>query len=160
MNRAKTMRHAAALGMVLALTACNPMVEGASARGEVATEMFDNATASWGALFTYRPPLPPQKPQTRYCYQTQSDVVCYDSVQPQLTSKLLGYQDGDQISWVQPGGGSLGASGGQPMVTRYSEAADAPVAAAQVAPMPLDTSAAPPAGEISVSNVPFASQKK
>ena len=153
-----TRRVVAATALLLSLAACNKAVEGANARGQIATQMFDDATRSWGELFTYRPPVPPQSPQTRYCYQMQSDVVCYDSVQPQLTSKLVGYQDGNQISWVQPGGGSLGASGGQPMVTRYSEAAD--LAAAQTSPMPMDISAAPSAGDISVSPVPFAAQKK
>ena len=148
----------AVTALCLGLSACNQMVEGANTRGQIATQMFDDATRSWGELFTYRPPAPTPGPQTRYCYQMQSDVVCYDAVQPQLTSKLIGYQDGNQISWVQPGGGSLGVSGGQPMVTRYSEAAD--LAAAQTTPMPMDISAVPPAGDISVSPVPFATQKK
>jgi hypothetical protein len=111
---------AAILAMVLMpmLAACDRVANSTRAVQEVTKQAFHNAKDSWTDFLTYHPPLPDPLPQTRYCYQMQSDIVCYDSEQTQLTSKLVGFQDGETISWVQPGGGSLGASGGGPVALR------------------------------------------
>ena len=113
----------ASLGIValVNLTACDAMVDRSKASASVTSRAFSDATQVWTDVFTYHPPKPPQKPQTRYCYKQSTDIVCYDSVQPQLTSRLFGYQDGDQMSWIQPGGGSLGASGGNPVALQPVE---------------------------------------
>ena len=103
---------------VFALTACDKLVDSSHAVQSVTKAAYEDTKSSWKDFFTYHPPIPDSLPQTRYCYQMQSDVVCYDSEQRQLTSKLVGYQDGENISWVQPGGGSLGASGGEPVALR------------------------------------------
>ena len=108
----------ALLASVMALTACDKVVDTSRAAQSVTQAAFDDTKSSWRDFFMYHPPIPEPLPQTRYCYQMQSDVVCYDSEQRQLTSKLVGYQDGENISWVQPGGGSLGASGGEPIALR------------------------------------------
>lgn len=112
------MHRALVLILPLSLMACQPIHESSQAAARVTKAAFNDEVNTWIDVFTYHPPKPPQEPQTRYCYKMQSDVVCYDSVQTAQTSKLVGYQDGDQISWVQPGGGSLGASGGQAMAPR------------------------------------------
>jgi hypothetical protein len=104
------------MALVLAsATGCDSLVDRSRASASVTQKAFSDATSVWTDVFTYHPPAPPAKPQTRYCYHMSSDIVCYDSVQPGLTAKLYGYQDGDQQSWIQPGGGSLGASGGNPV---------------------------------------------
>jgi hypothetical protein len=117
----KWMQGNAVVALVMclfALTACDKIVDSSRAVQTVTKSAFDDTKSSWRDFFMYHPPVPESLPQTRYCYQMQSDVVCYDSEQRQLTSKLVGYQDGENISWVQPGGGSLGASGGVPVALR------------------------------------------
>jgi hypothetical protein len=99
--------------MVL-LAGCTQLTDGVKQTGEVSKRIIADTKKSWIDVFTYAPARDPQLPQTRYCYNTMTDVVCYDSVQ-NTTSPLRGYQDGENISWVQPGGGSLGVSGGEPM---------------------------------------------
>ncbi len=91
------------------------MVDGTNARASITERVLSDATSTWVDALSYHPKRGPQAPQTRYCYKMMMDIVCYDSVQPELTAKLVGYQDSNQISWVQPGGGSLGASGGAPV---------------------------------------------
>lgn len=105
----------ATLALLLATAACTPVSESVQHTADsLKTSVADDAGA-WKDLLTYHPkPKTPQLPQTRYCYKTQSDIVCYDSAQHGMTEQLVGYQDGNSISWVQPGGGSLGASGGEP----------------------------------------------
>ena len=97
---------------------CDRVADTSRAAQSVTKRAFEDSKASWGDFFTYHSPTTDPLPQTRYCYQMQSDVVCYDSEQRIQTSKLVGYQDGENISWVQPGGGSLGASGGSAIALR------------------------------------------
>jgi hypothetical protein len=96
-------------------SACDALVDRSHASASITHKAFSDATSVWTDVFTYHPPAPPQLAQTRYCYKMASDIVCYDSVQPTLTAKLVGYQDGEKMSWIQPGGGSLGVSGGNPV---------------------------------------------
>jgi hypothetical protein len=104
--------------LLVGLAGCDAAVNGVNTAASVTKQSISDARDTWGDIFTYHPKETAQLPQTRYCYQMQSDNVCYDSVQPGLTSRLIGYQDGEAISWVQPGGGSLGASGGEPVVAQ------------------------------------------
>lgn len=103
---------------MLGTTGCDKLADTSRAAQSVTKAAFEDTKSSWRDFFMYHPPMPDPLPQTRYCYQMQSDVVCYDSEQTALTSKMVGYQDGENISWVQPGGGSLGASGGDPIALR------------------------------------------
>ena len=119
MNRLK--QHvplAVLLATTMLVAACDKVAGVSRAAQETTRNTFNDTKSSWRDFFTYHPPEPDPLPQTRYCYQMQSDVVCYDSEQRTLTSKLIGFQDGETISWVQPGGGSLGASGGEPIALR------------------------------------------
>jgi len=109
---------------LVSVSACDALVDRSRASASITQRAYSDATEMWTDVFTYHPPKPAQKPQTRYCYTMSSDVVCYDSVQPGLTSKLAGYQDGDSMSWIQPGGGSLGASGGNPIALQPREVSD------------------------------------
>jgi len=109
-----------ALLFVIPLGGCDKMVDRAHASASLTQRAFSDAADAWSDILTYHPPAQPQAPQTRYCYKMMTDIVCYDSVQPGLTAKLVGYQDGDHASWIQPGGGSLGASGGEPKALRVA----------------------------------------
>lgn len=99
---------------LLILSGCQAAAD-SSGKAATATQGQMYATQQkWQELFTFKPKsTTPQLPQTRYCYHTQSDVVCYDSPQSTTTSPMVGYQDGANLSWFQPGGGSLGVSGGE-----------------------------------------------
>lgn len=103
---------------VLAVSGCDKIADGSRAAESVTRNSFEDSISAWTDLFTYHPPRPDALPQTRYCYQLQSDIVCFDSEQRGQTAKLVGYQDGENISWVQPGGGSLGVSGGEAIALR------------------------------------------
>ena len=100
---------------ILALSACDKAVDGSNAAASITGKAINDAADTWTDAFTLHPRPKPQQPQTRYCYKMMTDIVCYDSVQTSLTAKLIGYQDGASMSWIQPGGGSLGASGGAPV---------------------------------------------
>lgn len=112
------MQVAALLATVFTLSACDAMVNRSKASASITQRALNDATGVWTDVFTYHAPEEPPQPQTRYCYKMSSDIVCYDSVQPSLSAKLIGYQDGESRSWIQPGGGSLGASGGNPVALR------------------------------------------
>lgn len=149
---------AASVAALLALGACTPSAESAQQAGVTTrTAMQDNVSA-WRGLFEYHPKdRRPLLPQTRYCYQTQADIVCYDSPQPNLNSKLYGYQDGQSISWVQPGGGSLGVSGGEATAPHDAQTVqvaptlmDEATAVNLQTPIVVETTQAP-------ANAPFAS---
>lgn len=100
----------AALGA--ALGGCTQAVETSNAFAGQGKQAIHDTKEKWSDLLTYRPRSnTPQLPQTRYCYTMQSDIVCYDSLQPGMTASLIGYQDGPSIAWYQPGGGSTGYSG-------------------------------------------------
>jgi hypothetical protein len=139
------------LSLLTMLAGCDAAVHGAQSASDITNKTFNDAADTWGNAFTLHPKGGKQDPQTRYCYQLQSDIVCYDSIQVGSTSKLLGYQDGNKISWVQPGGGSLGASGG-PVVAAAS-GTDNVANAADSTPAfvnpPID-----PAAKISTTNLP------
>lgn len=134
------------LPLLLLANACTPMAEGVQETGDASKQVIYDTKKSWRGLFTYNPPSKIQPlPQTRYCYGMQSDIVCYDSPQPNMTAKLVGYQDGTNVSWVQPGGGSLGVSGGEPTAQPAVVASHTGMAEATAAPVPevgsVDTSA-------------------
>jgi len=103
----------AILLLPLLLVACQPLADSSNAAMDSGKRVATDNQRKWNSLFTYTPPKGPQLPQSRYCYQMQADSVCYDSPQPHMSAKLIGYQDGANISSYQPGGGSLGVSGGE-----------------------------------------------
>ena len=127
------------MATVLMVGGCDKLANTSKSVQSVTMRSFNDAQSSWKDFFTYHPPLPAPMPQTRYCYQMQSDIVCYDSEQPRLTAKLIGYQDGDKASWIQPGGGSLGASGGAPVALRPMPAQSMQSAQASQAVISSDT---------------------
>ncbi len=132
------MRFLAMTMIMLALAACEQAHHESDQAARVATQVKDDTIDAWRGLFTYNRTKPSQSPQTRYCYQMQSDVVCYDAPQAQLTSKLVGYQDGEHISYVQKGGGSLGISTAQSQIA---------------APVMPDASGAAPYGNVMSDDV-------
>jgi hypothetical protein len=124
-----------ALGvMVLAvsLAACTQLGDTSDAAATASKQAIGDTVDKWRDLFTYRRPRVAQLPQTRYCYHAQSDIVCYDSPQPGSTSPLVGYQDGANMAWFQPGGGSTGFSGG-PATSRHPNGTIQPIGAPLVA---------------------------
>lgn len=104
------MRLIALAMMMVALAACDNVKSSSDTAARVSKNFVDDTGTAWRDLFTYHRPRDPQDPQTRFCYQMQSDIVCYDAPQTHMTSKLMGYQQGDQISYIQQGGGSMGVS--------------------------------------------------
>lgn len=158
MNNRKQWRAAMVAGLLLAgLSGCDKITDTSRAVQSVTLHAFNDTKASWTEFFTYHPPLPAPFPQTRYCYQLQSDIVCYDSEQPQLTAKLIGYQDGENRSWIQPGGGSLGVSGGGAVALQPSPV-KSPTRMAAVTEYPIDTGpvaeTGAAAGRIDVKPIP------
>lgn len=128
-----------AVAAMFALSACNQVAESADYAADSSKKVIYDTKRSWTDLFTYNPKKPTaQLPQTRYCYQTQADIVCYDSPQANMTAKLAGYQDGANISWFQPGGGSLGVSGGSATAAYNTE--ELPVGVVPIEAMPHQVS--------------------
>lgn len=137
------------------LAACTPTAQSAQQAGVTTRTLMQDNVDAWSGLFSYHPKdTRPQLPQTRYCYQMQADIVCYDSPQPNMTAKMIGYQDGSSISWVQPGGGSLGVSGGEP--TAPHDSATMQVAPSVVATTAATVSTAPQAMVYEVPQAPVA----
>ena len=136
---------------LLLLAACNSATEGSNRAADATKRAFHDTTEKWKGLFSYNPQkIPPQAPQTRYCYSIQADIVCYDSPQPNMTAKLTGYQDGSNISNFQPGGGSLGISGGEPTSMYRTDDVQSTLPQAQAA-----DNMAMMGSEPSISTVPF-----
>lgn len=83
----------AALGL---LAACTGMVESTEKAKNGLRAGIYNSAEKVQEMTRYNPPSKdPQAPQTGYCYKTASDIVCYDSPQSNLTSKLAGAQVGE-----------------------------------------------------------------
>lgn len=81
------------LCLCLMLGACTPMAEGLQDGSQTIGEAKDDISVTMRNLFTYNPrPRTPQPSSTRYCYRFASDIVCYDTPQPQITSPLVGVQ--------------------------------------------------------------------
>jgi hypothetical protein len=112
MNRARPRPICLALALMLAagLSACQAVDNTTQAAASSTKQWADNTRRSFAGFFVLSPKPNPQLPQTRYCYQMQTDIVCYDVPQPNMTARLSGYQNGDQISFIRNGGGSLGFS--------------------------------------------------
>ncbi|MFM9890337.1 MAG: hypothetical protein ACKVOE_06845 [Rickettsiales bacterium] len=151
------MRRVLLMLMPLLLMGCNALVDSSNTAADITHTAFNDTVSSWRDVFTYKPKAGPQSPQTRYCYKMQTDVVCYDSVQLDQTARLVGYQDGDQISWVQPGGGALGASGGVPNAARVSHDVQvSPTVASNTVGSSIIVSDAPTVTTLAPPNAPFA----
>jgi hypothetical protein len=112
MNPVLTRFGALALALVLAtsLAACDPVNNTVQAVSVSSKQVVDNTRRGFSGFWTLTPKPQPQLPQTRYCYQMQADIVCYDVPQPQNIARLFGYQEGDNMSFIRQGGGSLGLS--------------------------------------------------
>lgn len=139
------------LASVLLLAACDPAAHGSNRAADATQRAFHDTTNKWKGLFSYNPQkVPPQAPQSRYCYGIQADIICFDSPQPNMTAKLVGYQDGANISAFQPGGGSLGVSGGEPTAMYRTEEVQTSLPQLESAP-----GAAMAADEPVITSVPF-----
>ncbi|MFZ4125302.1 MAG: hypothetical protein ACOYJ2_04440 [Rickettsiales bacterium] len=114
--KGNVMRFLAIAFMMVALTACDAAHHSSDTAARVTNQVKDDTINAWRDVFTYHPTKPNQAPQTRYCYQMQSDIACYDTPQTHMTSKLVGYQDGESISYIQKGGGSMGISTAQSQI--------------------------------------------
>lgn len=88
--------------LMMGAAGCTPLVEGAKHSAKTLEQARDETAASWTRLLTYNPePNVPQAPSTRFCYQFQADIVCYDAPQPQLTAKLVGAQNAQGSMIIQ-----------------------------------------------------------
>ena len=144
------------VALLVTTAACDNMEQSSRNAAAITKKTFNKSVSFWDDVFTYHPKQADNAPQTRYCYQMQSDVVCYDSVQTSSTAKLIGYQDGENLSWVQPGGGSLGVSGGEPVALRVSNASSTSRSSSSGSASFASSSTVdvPQSGSISTSNLP------
>lgn len=111
--------------IVISATGCTPLVEGAKHTAKTLEQARDETAESWTRLFTYHPtPTVEQPPSTRFCYQFQTDIVCYDAPQPQLTAKLVGAQNAQGSLLIQ-----------QSNAYDYSAGLAAPVTSVAAAPI-------------------------
>lgn len=146
--------------LMVVLTACEQTHHSSNTAARVANQVKEETVSTWRELFTFRPTKPLQAPQTRYCYKMQSDIVCYDTPQPEINSKLVGYQDGQLVSYIQKGGGSLGISGAQSQIISPAVAAGSLNAAPYSDVSSNDLAAYPPPAQkptnCTPDNSPFA----
>lgn len=141
---------APALILVVSLTACDTVNNTTQAAASSTREWSDNTQRVFSGFFTLTPKPVPQLPQTRYCYQMQSDIVCYDLPQPGMTARLFGYQEGDQISFFKQGGGSLGFS-----APRIMDASGVDVSGAGITSQPITSPASPGGQCLDANGQPF-----
>jgi hypothetical protein len=108
---------------------CTPLVEGTKKSANSLKKAGDETAATWRRLLYYDPPpTDPQPADTRYCYRYSSDIVCYDTPQPHLTSKIVGVQGPEGVRSVRYSEAAI------PISTTYS----APVAPVNTVPAPGD----------------------
>ncbi len=90
-------RYIVSCGVISQLLVACSNLEEANHAATTSLNNFKNDTGgAWRDLFSYNAkPRTPQPASTRYCYQFASDIVCYDSPQPQLTARLVGVQGGE-----------------------------------------------------------------
>ena len=122
MNPVLTRFGALALALILAtgLTACDPVNNTTQALSVSSKQVVDNTRRGFSGFWQLSPKPQPSLPQTRYCYQMQSDIVCYDSPQPNNIARLFGYQEGENMSFIRNSGGSLGFSAPLPQEQEVS----------------------------------------
>lgn len=107
-------RFSAIAAVLLLASACDEVSDTSKVASASAKRVVHETKEDWKDLLTYSPRKSVVSlPQTRYCYKMQADVVCYDSAQHTMASPLVGYQEGENISFFQPGGGSVGYSDGK-----------------------------------------------
>ncbi len=98
-------RNTLLLTLLVVLSACTNLAETNKAVAQSASRWKNDTGKAWSGLFTYNPePQTPKLASTRYCYQFSSDIVCYDSPQPNLTSRIVGVQgsEGPRMVMYQP----------------------------------------------------------
>lgn len=152
MPRAFSRPTCLALALILggSLSACDAVNNTTQSAASSTRKWSDNTQRVFSGFFTLTPEPVPQLPQTRYCYQMQSDIVCYDVAQPGMTARLFGYQDGDQISFFRQGGGSLGFS-----APRIMDMSGVDLGGADITSQPITTPASPSAQCIDANGQPF-----
>ena len=143
MNPVLTRFGALLLALVLAtsLAACDQVNNTAQAVAKSSKEVVDNTRRGFAGFWTLTPKPQPQLPQTRFCYQMNSDIVCYDEPQPRNIARLFGYQEGNNMSFIRQGGGSLGFSAPLPEdAVMPARSVAEPRALEQMSAMPIETS--------------------
>lgn len=87
------MRIWATLGVLLMISACAPATRTVEEAVHLSKENWHQWEKKYWELYNYEPFDPPaQFAQIRYCYKTDSDIVCYLRPQPNLSADLVGYQ--------------------------------------------------------------------
>lgn len=81
------------IALLMLCTGCTQMTDaGQKANGAMRRGIYNTAGKVQELTRYNPPPTQPQSPQVGYCYNTMSDIVCYEIPQPQLSNKLVGYQ--------------------------------------------------------------------
>lgn len=88
-------RKTLSIAAIMLLAACSQVGDGLRFAVNNINDFRTDATKAWHDFEHYRAPaeFAPQ-PQLRYCYQFQSDIVCYDAPQTDITAPLVGVQEG------------------------------------------------------------------
>lgn len=81
------------IGLLILCTSCTQLVEtGNKANSAVRKGIYRSADKVQELTRYSPPPTTPQAPQVGYCYNTMSDIVCYEIPQPHISNKLVGFQ--------------------------------------------------------------------
>lgn len=87
------MKFTGLLIVMALLCACTEMTDTANRAYDDVRAGVYNTTDKIQEWTRYNPPSKtPQAPDTRYCYKALTDIICYDTPQPKISNKLIGYQ--------------------------------------------------------------------
>ncbi|GEM_PF-2587670 len=79
--------------IALLLPACTEVAQSANRAYDGTRAGIYNSAGKVQDLMRYDPPSTvPQQPQTRYCYRSMADIICYEEPQIHISNQLVGYQ--------------------------------------------------------------------
>lgn len=113
------MRHAVLLVMpILLLMGCNAMTENAvRANHSLQKMVYNSAERVQGWTEPHRPEeRQAGLPETRYCYKSMGDIVCYEQPQSEFSNPLFGYQEGYSAAPMPLAASSSSAAAAQPVM--------------------------------------------
>lgn len=79
--------------MLVLLAGCTGVANSANRAYDSTRAGIYNSAGKVQELMQYHPDSnEPQMPQTRYCYRSMADIICYEEPQPHISNQLFGYQ--------------------------------------------------------------------
>lgn len=87
------MKKTGLLIMIMMLSACTEATQTANKAYDSSRRGIYNTAAKVQEWMRYTPESKVmQAPDTRYCYKAMTDIICYETEQPNISNKLVGYQ--------------------------------------------------------------------